>query len=145
MEKTETELESRLEELKVLVERDLGYHRRVRRRRTFSPGTEVQSQVRPGDREKVLEWLFEVREREGGADQLICKPECVMRPVVLFERRCFASSRGPSTPTAPPCRSWTSSSTCAATFSGASCRYRSSADFTASKTPPSPFNGPLNF
>ena len=47
--------------MKILAERDVGYHRRVRRRRTFSPGTEVQSQVRPGDREKVLEWLFEVR------------------------------------------------------------------------------------
>ena len=58
--RSEKELEARLEELKILVERDLGYHRTVRRRRTFSPGTEVQSQVRPGDREKVLEWLFEV-------------------------------------------------------------------------------------
>ena len=58
--RSEKELEARLEELKILVERDLGYHRQVRRRRTFSPGTEVQSQVRPGDREKVLEWLFEV-------------------------------------------------------------------------------------
>ena len=57
----EKELEARLEELRILAERDVGYHRRVRRRRTFSPGTEVQSQVRPGDREKVLEWLFEVR------------------------------------------------------------------------------------
>ena len=62
MEKSpEKDLEARLEELKILAERDVGYHRRVRRRRTFSPGTEVQSQVRPGDREKVLEWLFEVR------------------------------------------------------------------------------------
>ena len=58
--RSEKELDARLEELKILVERDLGYHRQVRRRRTFSPGTEVQSQVRPGDREKVLEWLFEV-------------------------------------------------------------------------------------
>ena len=62
MEKSpEKDLEARLEELRILAERDVGYHRRVRRRRTFSPGTEVQSQVRPGDREKVLEWLFEVR------------------------------------------------------------------------------------
>ena len=57
----EKDFEARLEELRILAERDVGYHRRVRRRRTFSPGTEVQSQVRPGDREKVLEWLFEVR------------------------------------------------------------------------------------
>jgi hypothetical protein len=41
-------------DLSVLVERDLSYHRRLRRKRTFSPeANEVQSQVTKEDREKV--------------------------------------------------------------------------------------------
>lgn len=52
--------QERLMDLAVLVERDLSYQRRFRRRRTFSPeSTQVQSEVRSEDREKVLSWLLE--------------------------------------------------------------------------------------